>query len=177
MNKFTLLTALLISFFTFAQSVTEKNNSLIINDSIEIKQNSFILINKPYEYEFVTIEPMKKGLKLNKLVNVAQLGGIGGTILGSVSRSAKTIQTATKVITTANQVENVLMTAEQINSLNASSKAKKLVGKKFVISYWKSEGSIEGMNYQLFGKIDDKEYKINFLPALSLNEIVLITKQ
>lgn len=172
MKKLLLILVSIISFEASAQNIVEKENCLIISDSIKLCKNSSVLINKPYQFEFISIETIeKKKFNLKKLVNVAEIAGMGGTALGGITKDANTILTSAKVLNTANQVQGVIWTADRIKELNASDKAKKIVGKEFIISKWENS-DLEGNIFILYGKIDNKDYKINLNAGIGLNEII-----
>lgn len=151
-------------------SIVNKGNMIEINDSIKIKKGDKIKINIPYSYDFTSIE-QQKALNLKKIVDVAQIAGVGTSILGSVTADLNTAILANDILTKANQVDNIIWTTDRIESLNASKKAKSLIGKEFIVKDWNQDNQQEGI--YLEGSIDNKKYKIRLLSAVALKEIIL----
>ncbi len=173
MKKLLLILVSIFSVEAFSQVIIEKDNCLIVDDSVKICKGSSLLINKPYQFEFISIEAIeKKKFNLKKLVNVAEIAGMGGTALGGITKDANIILSSAKVLNTTNQVQSVIWTADRIKELNASENAKKIVGKEFVISKWE-KSNVEENIFLLYGKIDNRDYKINFNAGIGLNEIII----
>ncbi|MCT2410004.1 hypothetical protein NZD88_20810 [Chryseobacterium antibioticum] len=165
---------LLISFISKAQiNIQNKGEYLLINDSTKIIRGGIIKINKPYQYDFIAIQ-QQQGFSLKKVMqiaNVASVGGALGTSIGGITKSTEIIVTGAKVVNHAHNVNNIIWTAEQIGQLNASSKAKKIVGKDFVVVDWDFDQ--DENTFFLVGKIESKKYKIFLQNAIALNEINL----
>lgn len=151
-------------------NIVNKGNMIEINDSIKIRKGDKIKINIPYSYDFTSIE-QQKALNLKKIVDVAQIAGVGTSILGSVTADLNTAILANDILTKANQVDNIIWTTDRIESLNASKKAKSLIGKEFIVKDWNQDNQQEGI--YLEGNIDNKKYKIRLLSAVALKEIIL----
>lgn len=151
----------------------DKEKYLIINDSIKISNGSAVTVNKPYQFDFISIQ-QQQSLNLKKVAKIAGIVSVGGTLgtsIGGIAQSSDIIIAGTQIVNQANNVSNIIWTADQINQLNASSKAKKIVGKKFIVDEWNFDAAEN--TFFLIGKIENKKYKIFLQNAIILNEIKL----
>lgn len=171
MKTLKLLQVFLLLCFSFygAQTIKEEADYLLINDSIKLKKGAEISIGKPYNYDFLSIEPVDNLKLLKKISSVAQISGLAGTTLGGLTSNSKILMGGAQVLSKANQFDNIVWTSKQISELNASNKAKKIVGKKFIVADWERDSNFD--YYILTGKIDNKKYTINLMNGIVLNEI------
>lgn len=66
--------------------------------------------------------------------------------------------------------ESVIWTAEKINNLDVSKKAKKIIGKDFIVTDWNTDS--DALGAYLIGKINNKRYKVELVLALMMGEIL-----
>lgn len=165
---------LLISYSINAQvNILDKEKYLLINDSIKISKGSAVTVNKPYQFDFISIQQQQSFnlKKVAKITGIASVGGALGTSIGGIAQSSDIIIAGTQIVNQANNVSNIIWTADQINQLNASSKEKMIVGKKFIVDEWNFDAAEN--TFFLIGKIENKKYKIFLQNAIILNEINL----
>lgn len=151
--------------------IEEMSNQLVIQDSIKLSKGQKLKINKPYAYDYSTIKKVDGLASIKNIVSVAQLGGIVGGSIGGLTGNANTMIKSSQILTTANQVDNIIWSADKIQKLNISKNAKKIVGREFIITGWEEQDQVDG--FYLKGTIDNKKYTIQLQSAIILKEIVL----
>lgn len=154
----------------YITSIEENGNSLLINNKITISKGDYIQIYLPAlgnkEFSFIN---QNKIFNTKLLSKVADVVGTGATAIGVSSGNLKTLQSASKVINTANAVQYGADAIEKINDLPISKNAKKIAGQKMKVLSWKRDDE----NYILTGELNKKKYTINLWEAVASGEIKL----
>ena len=147
----------------------EKDNTLIINDSIVIAKDQELKINKPFTSDYVSIKPKESGLNLGKIGKIGALGGsVGLGIVGLGGVDTNTVSTGLDVMTAGNTISRAVDVIDDVQEISKG--AKKIVGKTFIVTKWE-EGSTQQEGFILWGTIDKKKYKIEIERAILFNEI------
>ncbi len=157
--------------------VAEENGALLFGREIKIQKGSVLQVNAPYQYDFISVEPIESGFGFKNLGAAAQIAGLAGStgaLVGGMTKNWKTVMKAAQISQAASQVQNIAWTADEIGKLNASKKAKKIVAKYFVVTGW--ERDREDNIYYLLGKIENKNYRVNLPASYLLNEVKYNTK-
>jgi len=177
MNKTLLVLSVttLLATTSNAQKLID-NDALQINDSITLHTGEDIMINKPYAFDFVNVDEVKKGgFGIGKFANIGAAVGSTIGLAGISTGSVGAMTTGVKVMETATVASSVGWTQDAINALNASDKAKSIVGKKMRILKFKKEGNEKrGEHYYAIVAGEGKQdYKIEAAPAIATGEIVV----
>lgn len=169
-----LLTAmvLLIAHTSFSQKLINKDSLQI--DSLMLKVGDDLIIGKPAAYDFVNIEEQKSKLSFGKIANIAGSAGTALGLAGAETGSIGAMKTGLTAMNTVSTVSSIGMTADAINALNVSDKAKQIIGKKFRILKFKQEGNNKrGFHYYAIVAGEGKtNYKIEIIPAIQSKEVI-----
>lgn len=151
--------------------VKEKDGNLIILDSIELKKGDKIMINKPFMKDFSYIKRDAQGMKmLNKVADYAGVAGVATGVVGWYAKDLGTLRTSSEILNHSHQARNVVWTSSEINRLNASKKAKKIIGEDFIVEEWNIDS--DALGAYLKGTINNKRYKIQVVLATMAGEIL-----
>lgn len=152
--------------------VKERDGRLILGDSAELKKGDKVLINKPLMKDFQYVNRDARGLKiLDKAADYAGVAGVASGLAGFYAKDIGTLRTSHEILSHSNNAKNVVWTADQIDHLNASKKAKKIIGQDFIITDWNIDSDAFGA--YLIGEINNKRYKVDLVLALIMGEILL----
>lgn len=165
--------ALLLAIPSFSQKLIDKE-TFQVNDSLTLKVGDDLIIGKPAAYDFVNIEEEKKKFGIGKLASIAGAAGTAVGLGGAMVGGASTVAASGKILEGAATASTVGMTAEEINSLNISDKAKQIIGKKFRILKFKEEGN-EKRGYHYYATVAGEgktNYKIEIIPAIQAKEVI-----
>ncbi len=136
-----------------------------------VQKGDTILINLPlYGNDNFLFIQKKKGWLNAKLVGaVAQVVASGAVIVGLNANSFDTLLSAIKVSETASSIGYGADALDRISDLTISKKAKKIAGKRAIVTGWK----IKDGEYYVFVKIGKKKYEINYISAVITQEVIL----
>lgn len=156
--------------------ISELGDAISISDSIVLKKGDILKIHKPYTKDFQYVERDARGLAvLDRAADIAGTAGFAGAIVGSNTNNLRTALKSVEVMGHASTAKDVVWTADRIDALNASKKAKKLVGQDFIITDW--DLTSDAFGAELFGTINKKRHKISLLLALMTGEVVYIKEE
>lgn len=156
--------------------ITELGDAISISDSIVLKKGSVLKVHKPYTKDFQYVNREARGLAvLDRAADIAGTAGVAGAIVGSNTNNLRTALKSLEVMGHASTAKDVVWTADKIDALNASKKAKKLVGQDFVITDW--DLTSDAFGAELFGTINKKRYKVDLLLAFMTGEILYIEEE
>ncbi|GIJ92806.1 hypothetical protein CAPN002_00240 [Capnocytophaga stomatis] len=143
---------------------------IIVNDSIELKVGSDLLVFLPYglKKDFLTIEPKAGFLSLKNIGKVADLIGTGAMAVAVGTNNIGTAMDAISVLSKTDAISYAIDALEKINELPISKNAKKIAGKKFKITDFKIN---ENEVVLVEGTIDNKKYIADLYNALMLGEL------
>ncbi|WP_447639927.1 MULTISPECIES: hypothetical protein [Chitinophagaceae] len=165
--------ALLLALPSFSQKLIDKN-TFQVNNSLTLKIGDDLVIGKPAAYDFVNIEEEKNKFSFGKIANIAGAAGSAVGLAGVQTGSIGAMETGIKAMNTASTVSSIGMTADAIKSLNASDKAKQIIGKKFRILKFKEDGN-EKRGYHYYAVVAGEgktNYRIEVIPAIQSQEVV-----
>lgn len=152
------------------KSIINQQNRLVINNSKILKKGDSLQVWIPAGgKDFVFVRQVKKGFGAGLLKNAAGIVGTGATAVGLGSESVNTVVGAMKVANTASAVQSGIETAEQIQDLPISKKAKEIAGKKMVIDSWKMDDN----GWWIEGQIGKKKYETLLQEAVPAGEVKL----
>lgn len=180
MKSLFIILTLIVSTITVDAQELKDENTLILNDSTTLTVEDQLIVNLPYSYDFVSVEEVKKGFNMKSLAKIGNIGSaVGGTLgsIGAATGKIGVLSTGVEIMNKANVATSIGMTAEAIEELQVSKKAKQIISKKMQITEFKKEGNSEvGYAYYAIANIlgDKKKYKIDIEPAIRTNEILVI---
>lgn len=156
-------------------SVLSTKDSLSFNfmdESYTIKKGDELFIYLPIlgNRDYLFIEKKKGFFNTKLLKDIVDISRTGAAAVALGSNNVNTIIGALDVMNKAGSVGYGLDALEKIESLNISSSAKKIAGKKAKVLSWK----LLDDNYMVYVKIEKKKYQINYVNAILAKEIKLI---
>ena len=157
------------------------DSTITLNDSVSFSVGDTILVNVPISYDFAFIEPQKKGFSVGKLSKIGNIGSAVGGVAGAVggmSGSIGAIKAGGDIANAGAVVTSVGSTAEVLEKIDISGKAKKLSGSELLIEDFPKSDDSEGMIYAIArlngGK---KRYKVSIIQAYLTKEILAASKE
>ena len=149
------------------KSIVQKDNNLVLNDTIIIKKNSQLQINLPASKDFLFVKKVPK-INFKALGNYADLVSSGAGVVGVVGgKDISILQKSIKVMQTADKIKYSSDALQRIESLPISKTAKEIAGKTANIVNW--EFTPDG--YVLTVLISEKKYIIYLTEALNTEEV------
>lgn len=150
--------------------IEEKGNSLVINNTNELKKGTRIQIYLPATgKDFMFVNKKKSKFSMGMLSGAADIIGTGATAVALGSNNLGTVLGAVDVAHKASAVQYGVDALDKIDKLDISKEAKKIAGKQAEILDWKYTD--EG--YILTVLIEKKKYEVNLQEALLMQEIKL----
>ena len=153
-----------------------KGDPIIIHKDLTLNVGDTIVVNYPHTSDFLYVQPKKK-INLDKVKKIARIGsniGSAAVGVGVLGNSAGLIGSGADLSTAGSAIYSAGNASEDIASLNASKKAKKIIGKKLVVvSLVNEDPTFESANIVAQLEGENQQYEIALLPAFYFGEILI----